>query len=340
MAKTVKNFVSRSEESRTNQDLHYPRSSKSVELGMLYSSSQREQMIRGKQKRNAMVKAADEAASRAKKLNELRGNFRVDTLLYGSPGIGKTFTIKRALKESGIKYIEIKGDITMYAFGGNLMVAHHRFMRDRKSPEEKLVILIDDCDSFFVSQEDRNILKGMTGENGSREFQYNKHVQDHMLTPEQLQILSQYLSPNGAHGFRVNCDDIIFIITTNFKFPTENQANAEANRGSSSRAAKLMDLAAIQRRFTTGNFILDKETNWGWIATVCLEDGLLNELDNDFQKYILLEWVSNNWWNMREHNLDTVRDMMYLMIEKPDSYKDEWEANFLDADRLETERRR
>ena len=84
--------------------------------------------------------------------------------------------------------------------------------------------------------------------------------------------------------------------------------------------------------------MLDKAINWGWIVEVALNDGLLDMLneteDPEFSKYRLLDWVLNNWDNMTEHNLRTISDMGRMMIKYPDSYIDEWEADFVEGNTL------
>ncbi len=320
------------------REKHQPVNNQGVEIFVenLYSSKQKEAIVKGIQKRNSLIRSTKEAALRSIEVNEIRGDFKLDTILSGSTGIGKSYNTKKAFEEAGITPIEIKGNQSMFQFGTLLMLEHYIFIQNKKE-EEKLVILIDDCDSFFSNKDNINILKGMTGETGSRMFQYNKAIQEHLLTPRMMEILDNYRNPNGAQGFRVSCDDIVFIMTTNFKLPSENYANNYIKEnGPTSRANRLQDLAAIRRRFSCKDFILDRETNWGWIAHVSLKDGLLDFLGNDmqgqFRKYTILDWVWNKWNEMTEHNLDTVKDMALLMLEKPNEYKDVWEADYIDSE--------
>ena len=300
------------------------------------SSRLRSAIVNGRQQRIALKEACKTAAKRASEEDQLRGNFRIDTLISGSSGIGKSHNVKKALKESKIPFKEITGSINEFAFGSDLMVHHYDFIKGRKSPEEKLVILFDDCDSFFHGPDTRNMLKSILGE--ERKYQYNKMILEHNLSERQLLILPHYRNPNGAHGFTIDTKDIIFIITTNIKFPTEREANFEsANKsGGSPRAAKLNDLVAIAGRCNHRSFFLDPLTNWGFLASVCLDDDILDTLDEADEGYglkmELLDWLHYNWSDMRQHNLRTIIDMAFTMLENPGEYRDIWEAHFLDPE--------
>ena len=304
----------------------------------MFSSKQQGYIVAGKQKRHALIRATKDAAERAVKTNEIRGDFRIDTILMGSTGIGKTHWTKKSLDEIGIPYRMVRGSNTFFQFAGDLMIEHYGFTnRKNKQPNEKLVIFVDDCDSLFKDKEGRNALKSMSEKAGNRVLQYNKVIQEFMLTPLQLEILDKYRYKNGSQGFEVDCNEMIFIFATNFALPSENYANNYIkDNGPTDRANRLMDLAAIRRRFTCKDFVLDKESNWGWLSEVTLNDGLVDDIligsSSKYQKEEILTWVWNNWDYMTEHNLDTIKDLAYRIKEYPTNYVDSWEADYIDAD--------
>ena len=82
-------------------------------------------------------------------------------------------------------------------------------------------------------------------------------------------------------------------------------------------------------RFNVKDYFLDKLTNWGWIAEVALNDGALDMLETEEEKLILIDWMWNNWDNMTENNIRTIEKMAYEMVDYPDEYRDNWEADFL-----------
>ena len=285
-----------------------------------FSTAQKDAIQKGALKRQSLIREAKKAANRvAGKAN--REDY-LDTILAGSTGIGKTFNIEKEIAELGLPYVTIRGNKTMFAFGGDLMLLHSRM------PEgTKMAIVVDDCDSFFESKENLNTLKGMTGKIGTRQFQYGKKINEHMFTEAQNFVMPNYQT-EGMHGFTVPTDNFVFIFTTNFPLPYESDAKEALEKGVSAKANRLQDLSAIRSRFNVKDYHLDFQTNWGWIAQVALYDNGLSMLSEE-QSMILLDWMWNNWPNMTETNIRTIEKMAYEMIDYPDDYRDNWEADFL-----------
>ena len=287
-----------------------------------FSSQQKECIRKGALKRQGLIREAKKAANRAAG-KAVREEY-LDTILTGTTGIGKTFNIEKSVQEVGVPYITLKGNKSMFAFGGDLMLLHSRIPKGTK-----MALIIDDCDSFFENKENINILKGMTGKTGTRQFQYNKKINEHMFTEAQMSVMDQYQS-DGMHGFTVPTDDFIFIFTTNFNLPFESDAKEYSERnGGSAKANRLGDLAAIRGRFNVKDYMLDKQTNWGWIAEVALNDNALSMLESEAERMFLLDWMYNNWDNMTETNIRTIEKMAYEMVDYPEDFRDNWEADFL-----------
>lgn len=287
---------------------------------MHLSTQQKDAIQKGALKRKGLIREAKKAAMRAAG-KAVREEY-LDTILAGTTGIGKTFNIEKAVQEAEILSITLKGNKSMFAFGGDLMLLHSRIPKG-----QKMALIIDDCDSFFENKENINILKGMTGKTGTRQFQYNKKINEHMFTELQMAVMLEYQT-EGMHGFTVPTDDFIFIFTTNFKLPFESDAKDAMEKGVSAKANRMQDLAAIRGRFNVKDYQLDKLTNWGWIAEVALNDGALNMLI-ETDRIILIDWIWNNWDNMTETNIRTIEKMAYEMLDYPDEYRDNWEADFL-----------
>ena len=286
-----------------------------------FSSQQKECIRKGALKRQGLIREAKKAANRAAG-KAIREEY-LDTILAGTTGIGKTFNVEQSINELGVPSITLKGNKSMFAFGGDLMLLHSRMPKG-----SKMALIIDDCDSFFENKENINILKGMTGKTGTRQFQYNKKVNEHAFTEGQMQVMEQYQT-EGMHGFTVPTDDFIFIFTTNFPLPFESDAKEALDKGVSAKANRLQDLSAIRGRFNVKDYMLDKDTNWGWIAEVALNDGGLDMLQSDAEKMFLLDWMYNNWDAMTETNIRTIEKMAYEMVDYPEEYRDNWEADFL-----------
>lgn len=294
----------------------------------------------GEIKRNALLAATTDCAHRTQIAieDDIRDGHRIDTILMGTTGIGKTEWIMRALKAANVPFIKIRGSVSLLTLSANLMLAHYQFQKKKTNSQQKMVVVIDDCDSPFASEEGRNALKEMTERFGeSRKLSYNRIIQEHMLRPDHLEILDKYRPTDGGVGFQVDCNDFIFIISTNFMIPTENDANEYARKNPASAGAnKRLSLAAIRRRFTVRDFILPKHINWGWLAHVALTDETLIKDKIGAKLYKshineLLYWMWINWEQMTEHNLDTVVSLAYAIKENPNDYIDRWESEFMDG---------
>lgn len=287
-----------------------------------FSSFQKESIRRGKLARLDMVNESKLAAKRVAG-NHNRSAY-MDSIFSGTTGIGKTYNVEKAIIDMNLPYYVIQGNMSTFAFGGNLMLLH-----SQKPTGLKMAVIVDDCDSFFETKDTINILKGMTGKPGSRFFNYSKKINEHSFTDAQLAVIDSYKVP-GHHGFQVPTDDFVFIFTTNFQLPYEKDAKEYGLKNpGSARANRLSDLSAIRGRFNCLDYSLPKEVNWGWIAEVALNDGGLKMLKTDEERMILLDWVWNNWDNMTETNLRTIEKMAYMMEDYGDDYRDMWEQRFL-----------
>jgi hypothetical protein len=309
----------------------------------LLTGTQKAFIVEGAKVRNALIRATIEAAERALFTDVLRKDLKIDTIISGSTGIGKSYNSMRALKRYGLKegihYVVIQSNQSMFDFSIMLMIEHARFQEmKKKDPSlKKLIIICDDCDSFFKDNDSINILKGMTGPAGTRKLQYNKSIPTHLLEPSLIELLSNYKFNSGKLGFEVSTEEIVFILTTNFALPTEHYANQFMEKnGPTNRAIRLQHLAAVRRRFSVKDFMLDKATNWGWLAYVTFEDGLLDNIlkgkqsVTTYKKFQILDWVLSNWDNLKESNLDAIQDLALKMVEYSDGgYKDLWEADYL-----------
>lgn len=305
-----------------------------------FSPNQKTAQLEGAKHRRALLANVKEAAQRAINSGLLDDEEKMDTILSGPTGIGKTYNMKKALHDVGLvereNYIMLSGDHSMTQFAIKLMMVHREFTINKKTDTETLIVMVDDCDSFFQNKASRNILKGMMGAKGSRQLQYNKMLPEHMLTDRQHATLEHYRNTDGSPGFRIPCDDVAFVFTTNFVFPTERQAKAELEKGLSNRALTYQDLTAIRSRVKLKPFHMNMATNWGWIAEVALNDGLLDCLndvqilpDVDYAKYLLLDFIANKWENMTESNLRTVTDMALTMKKYGMEARDIWTVDFL-----------
>ena len=72
-----------------------------------------------------------EAAQNAIQPNEIRGDFKIDTILSGSTGIGKTYNTEKAFELAGVKPVVIQGNQSMFSFSTQLMLEHYIFQKKK-----------------------------------------------------------------------------------------------------------------------------------------------------------------------------------------------------------------
>jgi Cdc6-like AAA superfamily ATPase len=87
-------------------------------------------------------------------------------LVYGKPGTGKTQTIRRVLKEEGIKPIVIDEKLTAYS---RVLWALYEYRTNQ-------IIIIDDNDSIFDSEDNVNLLKKVLDMKPVRRVEINQPV--------------------------------------------------------------------------------------------------------------------------------------------------------------------
>lgn len=243
--------------------------------------------------------------------------------IYGPSGIGKTHNMEKELEKSGIPFYIISGNISMWSFAVNLacIKANH--------PDEKVVIVIDDCDELLKDGKSVNQMKELLDKGI---FSYNKKPQMHMLTSEHQKECVEQCMSDDKMGFQVKCENFTFVITSNFQLPYDSTPREmmEKNGGNiTPRISYLNHLTAIRGRMMVKDISLTWEEKWGNIAEVLMNDGGCNFL-NDQQKIYLLDWMWNNWSEMTETSIRTAEKMARVMIEEgEEGVQDAWEIDFL-----------
>lgn len=281
------------------------------------SNKQKLAMEQGKSKRSRLISVTQRAAKMA--LLEKSRHYYI----YGPSGIGKTFNMEKELLKSGVPFYIISGNISMWSFAVNLacIKAAHG--------DEKVVILVDDCDELLKDGKSVNQLKELLDKGI---FSYNKKPQMHMLTSEvQKECVEKFMSDDKM-GFSVPCKNFTFVITSNFQLPYDDtpEKMMEKNGGTMTpRIAYLKHLTAIRGRMMTKDIALDNQEKWGTIAEVLLNDDGCPQLSHQ-QKIYLLDWMWNNWDEMTETSIRTAEKMADLLIEEgEDGIQDAWEIDFL-----------
>ena len=240
------------------------------------------------------------------------------TYIYSPPGLGKTFTVNQTLKSVNYPYFEVSGAVSMFSFGVALAVIRHNVPL-----EQKVVISVDDCDGIFKTEETINIMKNVL--TGKREFSYQKSLNSLIsnLPDAQKESIERFSSPDRL-GFCIPTDNMIFIFTSNFKLPNDDEVT-EAREKSSSASVLKVHRNAIRSRCKTIDFELTPEEQWGWIADVVYKNTQLS----DTQKQVVLDWMWNYWEKMTERSIRTIEKMVDTMTSEPHDYLMSWEIDYL-----------
>jgi hypothetical protein len=243
------------------------------------------------------------------------------TYIYSPPGLGKTYTVTKALKEEGVPFFELSGAVSMFAFGVSLAVINYMAPKG-----QKIIISVDDCDGILKNEENINIMKNVLS--GKRIFSYEKSLQSQIanLTGVQQDAIGFHTSEERM-GFTVPTDNMIFIFTSNFRLPDDDEVKEAREKGGNKNVLKV-HRNAIRSRCKTMDFDLDRFEHFGWMADVMLNEELNTCLTED-TKHIILDWVWNNWDSLTERSIRTLEKMAETMCEEPDDYKMAWEIDYL-----------
>lgn len=279
-----------------------------------FSRTQKQHIENGSSKRNRLKILASKSAKLS--IDSVHPHMYI----FSPAGLGKTHSISQALKESGIKHYTISGNQSMFAFGIGLATIQYT-----NKSAEKIVIVVDDCDEILKNSANINIMKNVL--TGYKSYSYEKSLQSQIPNLSELQQSAiAYFSSPEKMGFEVPTDNLVFVFTSNFKLPTDDDVKTQREKGSQ-KAVLFSHLNAIRSRCRTADFDLDGNETWGWIADCTLNENVCDITDEE--KIMLLDWMYNNWDNLNERSIRTVQKMAETMIEDPTGFRDNWEIDFL-----------
>lgn len=279
-----------------------------------FSRTQLQHIENGALKRNRLKKLSQKAAT-----SSIETSYP-HTYIFSPPGLGKTYTVNQALKEAKITHYTISGNISMFSFGVGLAVVQYK-----NKTRKPIVIVVDDCDEILKNATNINIMKNVLS--GNKVYSYEKSLQSQLpnLSEIQREAIEKF-SNSERMGFEVPTDNLVFIFTSNFSLPSDDEVKVAREKGLQ-KAVILGHLNAIKSRCKPADFDLSDNEMWGWITDVTLNEDCVNLSKSD--KMILLDWMYNNWDNMKERSIRTVEKMAETMIEDPTGYRDSWEIDYL-----------
>jgi aerobic-type carbon monoxide dehydrogenase small subunit (CoxS/CutS family) len=283
----------------------------------LFNVPKDEAFRKGIQKRSRFIQIVD-------KLSTIRDDDKYPHyFIYGFPGIGKSFEITNRFDASGVKYVMITGNVSMFAFGVQLAVINYL-----NPNQERIIVFCDDVDTLVENETSCNILKSAL--HGPKVFTYEKSLQSQWNNLSELQKEAiKYHQDNEKMGFQIPTEAMSFLIVSNIQLPTDDEVR-KAREKSKSKASLMAHKNAIRSRCMVQDFSLSNEELWGWIADVILNTPCLDELQlSRDQKNAILEFIWDNWECLTERSIRLIEKMGIIMQEYPDTYKSVWEIDFL-----------
>jgi hypothetical protein len=251
------------------------------------------------------------------------GNKYPHTYFFSPPGLGKTFAVKNHLISSNTRFIQVSGNVSMFAFGIQLAVINYL-----NPQRESIVIFVDDCDEIFKTEVNCNTMKNVL--DGDRVFTYEKSLTSqwsNLSTVQQEAILN--FQGEGRMGFSVPTDNMVFVFTSNFKLPIDDDVRIAREKGQS-KSVILAHKNAIRSRCRVADFDLSWKEHWGWIADVILNTNCLDNWRITVgEKLTMLEFLWNYWERLTERSIRLMEKMAVDMREQPESYRVIWEIDYL-----------
>ena len=237
----------------------------------------------------------------------------------GPAGIGKSHEVRAAIEGSGLPYINVSGNTTMFAFGLRLATLAHTIR------EGRIVVNVDDCDELLKDGANCNILKNVL--EGLKVYQYEKSMTSQMsnLSPIQVEAIEAFSNPLQS-GFTVPTERFQFIFTSNISLPNDDEVAKEREKNTA-KAALMGHRNAIASRCSSFDLNLDEDSYFGWLADVAMNTRTLVDigLDKD-QIIILLDWLERNWSDLKERSVRSIKRLGEHMVKNPGNYRNRWES--------------
>ena len=272
---------------------------------------------KGKQNRNRFLEIVE-------KLSTIRTDDKYPhNFIYGFPGIGKSFEIRKHLENSGIRHVMITGNVSMFAFGVQLAVINYL-----NPHQERVIVFCDDVDTLVATESSCNILKSAL--HGPKLYTYEKSLQSQWNNLSELQKEAiKHHQDDEKMGFQVPTNSMSFLMVSNVQLPTDDEVRT-AREKNKSKSSLLAHKNAIRSRCMVQDFSLSNAELWGWIADVVLNTDCLNDqnLTNE-DKQEILKFLWENWIYLTERSIRLIEKMTIIMKQYPITYKSVWEIDFL-----------
>jgi hypothetical protein len=244
------------------------------------------------------------------------------------PGLTKSTVIKRCLNESKINHIEITGKKSMRDFLYQLCFTIETYKPNINKP---LIVFIDDCEFIFKDNDTMNIFKVGIGK--QKRFTYSNDAAligtKKLPAPMQKAILKNRLK--DSEGFSFSSENVHFILASNNKFPTEEEARIKEAKSAGPTTEKMISKAAIGDRINSWH--IDFKTwqeQWGYVANQILNNPYFGDGEFEFtleERQQMIKFTWEHFDKLKSKSFRAYEGLAQDLLENPDSYLDKWNSS-------------
>ena len=244
------------------------------------------------------------------------------------PGLTKSTTIIKWLDQAPFPFIEITGKKSIRDF---LYQLCYTVDIEKPSLKRPLIVFIDDCEFLFKENDTMNIFKVGIGK--QKRFTY---ANDAALTgtnklSQAMQKSIRKYKLKDCEGFSFSSENVHFILASNNKFPTEEEARAKEAKSPGATAERLVSKAAIGDRINTHHIDFPTwQAQWGYVANQILTNPYFGDGEFEFtkeQRIQMVQFTWNNFDKLKSKSFRAYEALAQDMLNYPETYLDRWKSS-------------
>ena len=281
-----------------------------------FSRTQRNYIAEGNNQDDLLTKRINKAIG----ANKRRVESKRHTVISGAPGIGKTYTTVREIRNAGVPHINIGSGATEASIVAKVAYAVKKYCIDQN---KELVIVLDDADTVvFGNRKEMNTWKdAMAKEDPHLRRDVDMSGQLSKFRKNGKDAIAdaiEFFQDEGEVGVSIpmHMTRIIILCNKNYRDPKSVDHRFQ------------QDVLALTDRVRYEHLEFEWKVAWGWLAYILQNDQPFEddgvELDDD-QKRHICSWMWDKWENMYNTSYRTVEEMAEYIIDEPDCFEDEWE---------------
>jgi hypothetical protein len=244
------------------------------------------------------------------------------------PGLTKSTTITKYLEESPLPFIEITGKKSMRDF---LYQLCYTIDVEKPSLKRPLVIFIDDCEFLFKDNDTMNIFKVGIGKQKRFTYSNDAALIGTKKLPQAMQKSILKYRLKDSEGFSFSSENVHFILASNNRFPTEDEARAKESKSAGPTAERMVSKAAIGDRINTHHIDFPTwQAQWGYVANQIINNPYFGDGEFEFtlqQRQQMVLFTFNNFDKLKSKSFRAYEGLAQDMLNYPENYLDRWKSS-------------